>query len=362
VIGFGGNDGDCAHYHGWLVAVSDTGTGALQSYQVGANSDNGGAIWGGGGGPVIDGSHAIYATTGNGFSTSTYDHGDSIIKLDSSLRELDHYAPSTWASDNGSDLDLGSDNATLVPGGLLFQSGKNGTGYLVRTATGQMGGTGSPNHPDPSAFHASICGPGSWGGAAYDNGKIYVPCGFPGGGGGSVLALAYDQSQPSFKTIWSGPPGATSPPIVAGGMVWLVSLEDNTLYGLNRDTGAVKHHFALSGPEHFTTPSAGGGRLFVADGDVVRAFVIAQLPKPVISITSPANGATETSSPITVTGTVSDTVSIASVTVNGVRATLSNTTWSATVGLKPGQNTITAKATDGAGVSSSTSVSVTYSP
>ena len=35
VIGFGGNDGDCAHYHGWAVGVSDTGTGPLRSYQVG---------------------------------------------------------------------------------------------------------------------------------------------------------------------------------------------------------------------------------------------------------------------------------------------------------------------------------------
>jgi len=362
VIGFGGNDGDCAHYHGWLVGVKDTGTGPLASYQVGPNSDDGGAIWGGGGGPVVDSSQAIFATTGNGFSTTTYDHGDSIIKLDSGLHELDHYAPSTWASDNGADLDLGSDNATLLPGGLLFQSGKNGTGYLVRTATGQMGGTGSAGKPDPSAFNAPICSPGSWGGAAYARGRIFVPCGFPGGGGGSVVALSYDQAQPSFSFLWSGPPGASSPPIVSAGKVWLVSLASNTLYGLNPANGVVGFQASLSGPEHFTTPSAGGGRLFVADGDVVRAWVIGQLPQPVVSITSPADGAQETTSPIPVSGTVSDTVSIASVTVNGAPAAITNHTWTATVGLTPGQNTITAKATDGAGVVGTASITVTYTP
>jgi outer membrane protein assembly factor BamB len=362
VIGFGGNGGDCGHYHGWLVAVSDKGTGPLLSYQVGTNSDNGGAIWGSGGGPAVDSSAGIYATTGNGFSTTTYDHGNSIIKLDSSLHEVDHYAPSTWASDNGSDLDLGSDNAMLLPGGLLFQSGKNGNGYLVRSATGQMGGTGSAGHPDPSAFNAPICPPGSWGGPAFASGRIFVPCGFPGGGGGSVVALSYNQSQPSFSVLWSGPSGASSPPIVSGGKVWLVSLDNNTLYGLNPASGAVEFHAALSGPEHFTTPSAGGGRLFVADGDTVRAWVIGQLPQPVVSITSPTDGAQETTSPITVSGTVADTVSIASVTVNGVSASLGNHSWTATVGLTPGQNTITAKATDGAGVVGTASVTVTYTP
>jgi outer membrane protein assembly factor BamB len=363
-IGFGGNNGDCAHYHGWLVGVSDTGSGSLLSYQVGPNSDAGGAIWGGGGGPMVDYSGAIYATTGNGFSTTTYDHGDSIIKLNSSLNELAHYAPSTWASDNGSDLDLGSANATLLSGGLLFQSGKNGTGYLVHTASSQMGGTGVSGHPDPSAFHATVCPSGSWGGAAYAGTSIYVPCGAPGGGQGSggVVALSYNSSAPSFATLWHGPSDATAPPIVAGGLVWVVSVGDGVLYGLNAANGNVSFHTSLSGPKHFTTPSAGGGRLFVGDGNVVRAFQIAQLPKPVVKITSPVSGATEHSTPITVNGTVTDTVAIASVTVNGVNATLSNGSWSASVPLTSGSNTIKATATDGAGATGSASITVTYSP
>jgi hypothetical protein len=293
---------------------------------------------------------------------TTYDHGDSIIKLSPSLTELDHYAPSTWASDNDSDLDLGSDNAMLLPSGLLFQSGKNGTGYLVRSTTGQMGGTGVAGQPDPSVFHATICPAGSWGGPAFYNGWIYVPCGDPGGGGGSVVALTYSGSKSTFTKRWSGPDGATSPPIVAGGLVWVVSVGSNTLYGLNLTTGSVAFSAPLSGPEHFTSPSAGGGRLFVGDGNVVDAFQIAQLPSPVVSITSPSGGATLTSSPVKVTGTVSDTVGVGRVTVNGVQATLGSGTWKANVPLTSGHNTITATATDGAGVSSSASISVDYTP
>ena len=94
---------------------------------------------------------------------------------------------------------------------------------------------------------------------------------------------------------------------------------------------------------------------------MVDAFQIAQLPQPVVSITSPSDGATETSTPVKVTGTVSDTVDVAKVTVNGVQAKLGSGTWKVNVPLTSGRNTITATATDGAGVSGSASISVSFS-
>src|SRR6202035_229200 len=122
-------------------------------------------------------------------------------------------------------------------------------------------------------------------------------------------------------------------------------VSSDTLYGLNRTTGAVAFQASLPPMVHFTSPSAGGGRLFVATGQTVNAFVIAKLPKPVVTITSPANGATVTSSTVTVTATVSDTVGVAKVSVNGSPATQSHGTWTAIVsGLKPGSNTLTATA------------------
>jgi arylsulfatase A-like enzyme len=87
---------------------------------------------------------------------------------------------------------------------------------------------------------------------------------------------------------------------------------------------------------------------------------------PVVTITSPANNTTTTANSIVVTGTASDTISsLTAVVVNGVNAVSSDNyaTWTATVPLTPGANTITATSTDSAdqgGNTGTASVSVTY--
>jgi hypothetical protein len=84
---------------------------------------------------------------------------------------------------------------------------------------------------------------------------------------------------------------------------------------------------------------------------------------PTVSISSPANGATVSAPSVTVAGTASDTGALASLTVNGQAVSVgAGGAWSTSVALNSGANTITATATDQAGLSSSSSVSVTYSP
>lgn len=83
--------------------------------------------------------------------------------------------------------------------------------------------------------------------------------------------------------------------------------------------------------------------------------------RPFVTITSPANGATITSSPVKVTGTAGGSSGVKSVTVNGVGANLYGTSWTAMVPLTPGQNTLTATMTPKDGSTASTSVTVTYS-
>ena len=52
-IGYGGNDGDCSTYWGWLVSLPTTPPGAKLAFQAdSAGGDHGGAIWGGGSGPA----------------------------------------------------------------------------------------------------------------------------------------------------------------------------------------------------------------------------------------------------------------------------------------------------------------------
>jgi hypothetical protein len=83
---------------------------------------------------------------------------------------------------------------------------------------------------------------------------------------------------------------------------------------------------------------------------------------PAIAISSPSPGAALASSRATVTGTASAGSGVRTVTVNGVPASLSGSTFSASIPLSPGTNTITATVTSTAGNTSSASESVSYVP
>ncbi|HWX75194.1 MAG TPA: PQQ-binding-like beta-propeller repeat protein [Solirubrobacteraceae bacterium] len=275
VFGLGGNDGDCGTYRGTVVAVPELG-GAPAFWQVpiAVKSKSGGAVWGASG-PVVDGAGRIYATTGNpnprGESASTYDYSDSVVALDPNLNLIGHFEPPSWQEDSNNDTDLGSAGAELLPGGLLFQAGKNGTGYLIDTATMQGGAA--------AVYSAPVCGGhASFGGDAYAAGVIYVAC------SNGAQALAYNQAARSFAALWKGPSDAAGPPIVSAGLVWVIATHGaspgSRLYRLDPGTGVPRYTEPLpsSAVDHFASPSAAGGRLFLASGSSVTAFQIAALP------------------------------------------------------------------------------------
>jgi PKD repeat protein len=81
-------------------------------------------------------------------------------------------------------------------------------------------------------------------------------------------------------------------------------------------------------------------------------------PPITISITSPQDGAVLNSSPITVTGATSNN---SNVTINGIQASVNGNTFSASVPLNEGQNTITASATDQYGQTAFRTIQVTLS-
>jgi outer membrane protein assembly factor BamB len=273
VIGYGGNDGDCGTYHGWLVSVPETG-GALRSFEV-EPSGSEGAIWGSGNAPAVDSSGDVWVSTGNGNSGSTYSYQESVLKLDPSMDLLDHWAPSEFASLDSSDKDLGSSEPVLLPGGLVFEIGKEGTGYLLSAAG--LGGTGAA--PRQSG---TVCG-GSWGGGIYNGGIIYVTC------KDGLHALALNASAGSFIAApgWNVPTAVNGPPIIAGGLVWATDWNNSALYGLNPQTGQVVVHQSTPTMEHFTTPSASDGKLFLATGQTVEAYTIANPAPAAVSTPTP---------------------------------------------------------------------------
>jgi outer membrane protein assembly factor BamB len=263
IIGYGGNDGDCGTYHGWLVAVPEAG-GSSHTFEVDSSATHGqGAIWGSGNGPAIDSAGDVWVSTGNGNTGSSFDYQESVLKLDSSMNLLDHWAPSNWQSLDSGDVDLGSSAPVLLPNGLVFEIGKQGVGYLL-SAT-HLGGTGAP-----PAYQAQVCS-GSWGGAIYYNGIIYVTC------SSGLRALALNATAPSFSAVgaWQVNSAINGPPIVAGGLVWGTDWSSGTLYGLDPQTGQSVVRQKTPAMEHFTTPAASDGKLFLATGQTVEAYRIA---------------------------------------------------------------------------------------
>jgi hypothetical protein len=304
VFGMGGNDGDCGNYRGTVVSAPETGsTPSFWHYQPASPSKTGGAVWGPSG-PAIDGEGHIYATTGNpnppeGTKAETYDYSDSVIELDSSANLIGNFKPASWLTDSNTDNDLGSTGAELLPGGVLFQAGKNGTGYLINRAT--MGSAAQ------ALYSAQVCGGrGSFGGDAYANGVIYIPCTT------GVQALSYNQTAHTFTPLWRGPSDAFGSPILSGGLVWVIATGGfsgggTKLYGLVPSSGATRYTETLPSPlaDHFGSPSAAGGRLFVASGSSVTAYQIAQLTSaaPTITDVTPGKGPVGGGTTVTITGT-----------------------------------------------------------
>jgi outer membrane protein assembly factor BamB len=275
-IPFGGRYGDCTPYHGWLVGASTSGTGALQVFQ--SSSDSGGGFWQPAGASEA-GLHNLYITSGNTFGGGTYDGGETVFKLASTsllaiacpisgcqyqIVEADYFAPSNFAFLDANDLDLGSTGPLPVNGGLIFQLGKAGDGYLLRQSSlGHIGGQAYTAHVCPSLTNDA-----AFGGDAYADPYIYAPC------SDGVVALQLNSSAASFAFKWHAPAeGGPSPPIVAGGLVWTFDWAGGRLYALNPTTGATVYSDYIGPGDHFATPAAGAGAVVVVATNQVYAFV-----------------------------------------------------------------------------------------
>jgi hypothetical protein len=117
-------------------------------------------------------------------------------------------------------------------------------------------------------------------------------------------------SAPSFTILWHGPSDANGTPIVSGGRVWVLTTPFGSgggtkLYGLDPATGAAQVTETLPTPvaDHFASPSAAGGRLFVSSRSSVIAYQIAQLtpeaeqPPPLTGPTGPTGPTVPTGPP-----------------------------------------------------------------
>jgi outer membrane protein assembly factor BamB len=254
-IGYGGNDGDCGSYHGWMVGVEQTGPAHEVSFEV-ASDGEGGAIWESGGAPAIDAAGDLYVSTGNANPDPPLGGPDpkryteSVVKLSPDLTPLASFKDRVA----GGDEDLSTGNPVLLPGGDLFAVGKTDIGYVLRqTDLTQV------------AAIKGICGSDPDGGPAYDatTNQIFVPC---RSGGIQVVDL-------DTGAVGSKLDGANGAPILVGGDLWAAQYPEGTLIEYEAATGATLQTIDVgSSVPTFTSPSTALGLLLVGTTSGVTAF------------------------------------------------------------------------------------------
>ena len=250
-VPYGGLYGDCSTYYGWVVGTAENLGGGISVWRSPGERSG---IWEPAG-VAADAGGNVYAATGNGISNPNCNGGNTVFKLDGGLNQVAAFADPNCVSDNNNDLDMGSAGVLLLPDGSLFVLGKQHTAYVVSQASmterGSLGG---------------LCE--STGGDAYSAGRIYAPC----VDGSGMLALNYDSGSGNLSVAWRGPTDSNGSPIVAGGYVWVTAVNGKKLYALNPGNGAVVMSWSVGAMHHFTSPSAGGGRVFLSDGTQLLAF------------------------------------------------------------------------------------------
>ncbi len=234
-VPFGGLAGDCGGYKGRLVGVPLNGVGAPTSYTVPTTREGG--IWTPPG-PSVDAAGNLFVAVGNGEAGQgdPYDFSDSVLKIGADGTLRDSYSPSTWATDNEADLDLGSQGPALVGSRWVFIAGKSGFGYVLRQrALGGIGGEVS---------RTKLCS--SYGGTAVDGDVVYVPC------EDGVRAVRIDGSG-TMHVRWHA--SVSGSPVIGGGRVWSLDPDRGTLHSLDPKTGDSLASVLVGATSRFATPA-----------------------------------------------------------------------------------------------------------
>jgi outer membrane protein assembly factor BamB len=257
-VPYGGLFGDCSDYKGRVVGAPLSGSGALVTFTTPTQVQAG--IWAPAGEAVSGDS--LYVATGNGTPFTAVDDSDSVLRLSPTLTVQGRFTPSNFEELSADDTDLGSTAPALLPGGLVFQVGKEGVGYVLNGA--KLGGTGG------QLASAQVC-EGGFGGDVVDGSTVVFSC-FD-----SLRAVKITpgkgKAAPKISTLWSVTGVEAGPPIIAGGVVWDVT-RGATLAGYRLSTGA-QIFSAPTAPvvTDFPSLSASAARLIVPEGTSVVSYL-----------------------------------------------------------------------------------------
>ena len=292
---------DIRPYTGWIIAYSKSTLAQTSVLNITPNG-NEGAIWMAGAGLAADTSGNIYFLDANGdFDTtlnssgfpSNGDYGNAFMKLSTSagLAVADYFEMYNQSSENGSDTDLGSGGAMVLPDlndgaghtmHLAVGAGKDSNLYVVnRDSMGKF------NPSNNNSIYQELAGAlpgGVFAMPAYFNNTVYY-----GSVGNPIQAFTITNAKLSTSAAAHtansfGYPGAT-PSVSANGasngIVWAV--ENSSPAVLHAfDAGTLNELYnsnqAASGRDHFgngnkfMVPTIVNGKVFVGTPNGVAVF------------------------------------------------------------------------------------------
>jgi hypothetical protein len=291
---------DARPYTGWIMGYKTITLAQTTVLNVTPNG-NEGAIWGAGGGLTADSAGNLYFLDANGYFDTTLnasgfpsegDYGNAFLKLSTrgGLAVADYFEMNNEQQENGSDTDLGSGGALLLPGmkdaqgkvwDLVVGAGKDSNLYIVNRNA--MGGFNSSSNKIYQELPGALPG-GIWSMPASFDGKLYYgPVGQP------ILAFQFKNAMllasPVAKTANAFDyPGATPSISSSGGSNAIVWASENTstavlhaydartlveLYNSNQASGG-RDHFGTS--NKFITPMIANGKVYVGTTTGVGVF------------------------------------------------------------------------------------------
>jgi hypothetical protein len=288
-------------YTGWVIAYDQKTLAQVSVLNVTPNGSEG-AIWMAGAGPAADTSGNIYLLDANGVFDASLDargfpsqgdFGNAFLKISTSNKQLavvDYFEMFNQASENGSDQDLGSGGALVLPAlndstgkarHLAVGAGKDGNIYLVDRDA--MGGFNPNSNNIYQQVSKAIAGVFSM--PAYFNNTLYY-----GAVNDQIKAFAISQARlataPSSRTSHKFPyPGAT-PSISANGtsnaILWVAENDDpavlhaydatNLATELYNSSQAEDDRDELSEGNKFVVPTVVNGKVYVGTINGVGVF------------------------------------------------------------------------------------------
>ena len=256
-VPFGGLDGDCGDYVGYITGARTDGSGGVSYYAIPTSREGG--MWAPSG-AAIDAAGDVYVASGNGASFGgAYDGSDSVVRLSPDLgRRLGYFAPKNWGDENSGDKDLGSTGPLLLPGGKALIAGKTGDVYLLDTAN--LGGIGGQR--------AALSGCVSFGGMARAGSSAFLPC--------QNGVQRIDVSGNSLHRVWTASSSIVGSPVVGGKAVWTLDARAGVLHALSRADGHPVASVDVGPASRFASPTLAGSLVLVPTMN----GVVAVRPRP----------------------------------------------------------------------------------